>query len=112
MRRVLLDENLPQRLAQELPDFDVHTVAEVGWAGAKNGDLLRLAESKFDLFVTADRNLPEQQNLSVLGLGIVILQAHSTKPDDLLPLVLALLDALKTARPGQTLIVSGPQSRD
>ena len=58
MRRVLLDENLPRQLKRELTGCEVRTVAELGWAGIKNGKLLRLAESEFDLFVTADQNLP------------------------------------------------------
>lgn len=40
--RVLLDESLPRRLKEELPGHDVRTVAEIRWAGKKNGDLLRL----------------------------------------------------------------------
>lgn len=54
MKRVLLDENLPRLLKRELPGFEVHTVAEMGWAGVKNGKLLRLAEAEFDILVTAD----------------------------------------------------------
>ena len=79
MRRVLLDENLPRLLKKELPHFDVHTVAEADWAGIQNGALLRLAETQFDVFVTADRSLPHQQMLSNFRLGIVVIIAGSTK---------------------------------
>ena len=41
--RVLLDECVPRALRHELPGHDVKTVAEAGWAGVKNGKLLRLA---------------------------------------------------------------------
>jgi hypothetical protein len=57
VRRVLLDENLPRGLKRELSGFEVRTVAETGWAGIKNGKLLRLAEAEFDVLVTADQNL-------------------------------------------------------
>lgn len=70
MRRVLLDENLPRQLKRELPDYAVRTVAEVGWAGIKNGTLLRLAESEFDLFVTADQNLSYQQPLTTFNWAL------------------------------------------
>ena len=41
--RILLDESLPRELKQELPGHDVQTVQDAGWAGLKNGDLLRRA---------------------------------------------------------------------
>ncbi|HEX4960928.1 MAG TPA: hypothetical protein VF173_08825 [Thermoanaerobaculia bacterium] len=55
MKRVLLDENLPRLLKRELSGHEVRTVAEVGWAGLKNGKLLRLAESEFDIFILFPR---------------------------------------------------------
>ena len=101
MRRVLLDENLPRLLKRELSGFEVRTVAEVGWAGIKNGALLRLAETEFDLFVTADKNLSYQQPLASFQLGIVVLRARTTKLEDLLPLVPATLEALASVKAGQ-----------
>lgn len=79
MRRVLLDENLPRLLRRDLTDFEVRTVAETGWAGLKNGELLRRADASFDVFGTADRNLSFQQKLSELAVGIVVLEVRSTK---------------------------------
>ena len=58
MRKVLLDENLPRLLKRDLPGFEVRTVAEAGWAGTRNGQLLRLAATEFEVFVTADRTSP------------------------------------------------------
>ncbi len=47
--RVLLDENLPRKLVGRLGgDVDATTMAEAGWRGKKNGELLRLAEKEFD----------------------------------------------------------------
>ena len=101
MKRVLLDENLPRQLKRELPDCAVRTVAEVGWAGIKNGTLLRLAESEFDLFVTADQKLSYQQPLTTFQLGIVVLRARTTKLEDLLPLVPAIREAFESVKAGQ-----------
>jgi predicted nuclease of predicted toxin-antitoxin system len=42
--RILIDECLPRRLTQRLPGHEASTVAEMGWAGTRNGELLRLAE--------------------------------------------------------------------
>jgi hypothetical protein len=101
VRRVLLDENLPRLLKRELPGVEVRTVAEVGWAGIKNGKLLRLAETEFDVFLTADQNLSYQQPLSTFQLAIVVLRAHTTKLEDLLPLVGAIRDVLDRVEAGQ-----------
>lgn len=69
MRRVLFDEDVPRPLRRDLPGFEIQTVVEAGWSGIKNGELLRRAETTFDVFLTADRNLQFQQNTSKLNLG-------------------------------------------
>lgn len=55
--RILLDECLPRGLKKHLPGHDVRTVPEAGWAGTKNGALLRAAAGQVDVFITIDSNL-------------------------------------------------------
>jgi len=105
VKRVLLDEDVPRKLRRELPGFVVQTVVEAGWSGIKNGELLRRAEADFDVFVTADRNLPFQQNVSRLALGVVVLAAGSTKFEDLLPFAPELRAAVDSVQAGQVLYV-------
>jgi len=62
--RILLDESLPHELATLILDHEVSTVRDEGWSGTKNGKLLALASANFDAFITADRNLEFQQNLT------------------------------------------------
>lgn len=105
--RVLLDEQLPRRLARELSGHDVRTVPQKGWSGLKNGELLRLAEDVgFDAFVTADQNLQFQQNLSRAKLCVIVLVALSNRIEDLLPPVPRLLATLSSASPGTVFRVS------
>jgi hypothetical protein len=92
--RVLLDENLPHDLASELVGHDVATVQGLGWAGMKNGELLRQATGKIDAFLTMDRNLEIQQNLGSLSFGIVVIRARSNRVEHLRPLVNDILMAL------------------
>jgi hypothetical protein len=100
--RVLLDEQLPRELAQEITGHDVRRVQQEGWAGLQNGELLqRAADVGFDVFVTADQNLPFQQNLARYSLAVVVLVARSNSLRHLLPLVPELLLAIVTARPGR-----------
>lgn len=67
--RVLLDECLPRRLTRDLLGHDARTAPEMGWASKRNGELLTLATAEaFDVFLTADRNLSYQQDLSATTL--------------------------------------------
>lgn len=73
----------------------------MGWAGKKNGELLRLMSGQFDVFVTIDGNLPSQQNLAKLGVALVVLKAHDNTYETLAPMMrLMVVDALSQLRPG------------
>ncbi len=97
--RLLLDESLPRRLRRSLPAHAVKTVVEMGWGGVRNGKLLALAAPQFDVFLTADKNLPYQQNLTALPIAVIVLEAHSNELLHLLPLVPKLEEVLATLKP-------------
>jgi hypothetical protein len=61
---VLLDECVDRRLARHIAGHQVQTVPRMGWAGKRNGELLTLAASQFDAFITVDRSLPKQHNIA------------------------------------------------
>ena len=96
--RLLLDESVPARLRRSLTTHQVKTVVEMGWSGIKNGELLALAAVDFDAFITVDKNLPHQQNLSTLPVSVVLLDAYSNELAVLLPLVPQLDRALSSLR--------------
>jgi hypothetical protein len=54
----------------------VRTARESGFAGYKNGQLIEAAEGKFDLLITADKNLRYQQNLASRMLSILLLSTN------------------------------------
>lgn len=85
-------------------------MAEAGWAGKKNGELLRLAEKEFEVFVTTYKGIPHQQNVSRLGLAVVLLRAKSNAYEDLASLMDEANTALGSAEPGTTHAVSARQS--
>lgn len=73
--KVLLDEMLPAAVAGLLPDHAVVTVKAAGYTGLSNGELMRrAARAGFDVLVTADRNLPAQQNLQAGGIAVVLVR--------------------------------------
>jgi predicted nuclease of predicted toxin-antitoxin system len=104
--KILLDECIDRRLAKELPDYDVKTVPQMGWAGVKNGQFLTLTASEFAVFITVDRNLSFQQNLPQFEIAVIILQVQSNRLSDLKPLVPRVLDVLATVIQGKTILVS------
>jgi len=74
--RVLLDENLDHALRNLLGPHEVVTVAFMGWASLKNGELLRTAEDNgIDVLLTGDGTLGYEQNLTGRRLAIVALSA-------------------------------------
>ena len=99
--RALLDENMPRALVQLLaPELEARTVQQEGWSGRQNGDLLRIASPSFDVFITTDRGIPHQQNLSRYGIGIMLLEARSNRVEDLAVLVPQIKDRLDAVAPG------------
>lgn len=73
----------------------------MGWAAFENGDLLAVASGKFDVLLTTDQRLDEQQNISTFRIAVVILVARRNKLEFLLPLVPALREVLEAIKPGE-----------
>lgn len=103
--RVLLDECLPRKLKREFTNCIVSTVPEMGWAGKKNGELLKEAQGQFDVFVTVDQNLQHQQNLACADMGVVVFMAANNHIETLAPLMPQVNEVLKTIAGGQVIEV-------
>ena len=74
--KVLLDENLDHALRKLLGQHEVVTVTFMGWAGLKNGELLRTAEDDgIEVLLTGDQTLNHEQSLTGRRLAIVALSA-------------------------------------
>jgi len=104
--RILLDECLPRKLKRELPDHDVSTVPEMGWASIQNGALLALMESIFDVFITVDGNLRHQQNLCGRNIALIVLAAPDNTIETLRPLMPQVLRELVVIRSGEIVRVA------
>ena len=105
--RVLLDGCVPRRLAEELPDHEVNTAPEMGWADLDDGPLLDAMAERFDVLVTVDKSLPKQQRIDNRPLAVVVLRAKTNRLADLLPHVPRLRTVLDNAQPGQVYEISG-----
>jgi hypothetical protein len=105
--KVLLDECVPRKLRRELAEHEVLTVTERGWSGIKNGKLLALAETQFDISLTVDQNLKYQQNLKALNIEVVLLVARNNRLKTLLPLMPEVREALENIQTGDFIRVGG-----
>ena len=101
--KILLDECVDRRLANDILGHDLQTVPRMGWAGKRNGELLSLAAAQFEVFITVDRNLTNQHDVSQHDLAVVILVAPSNRLADLRPIIPQLLAVLPTLMPGQAI---------
>jgi hypothetical protein len=98
--RILLDECVDSRLAASFGTFEVRTVADQGWVGISNGQLLSRAAAEFDVFVTVDRNLSFQQHLPKFDIAVILLRAKTNRIVDLVALVPELVSAIPNAKSG------------
>lgn len=106
MKRVLFDENLPRLLRRKLPNFDIRTVQEEGWGAFKNGELLRRAEGRFDVLLTADRRMQYQQKLTAFGIGVVVIVTPRLQLQVLERALEPLTQAIESVAHGEVLHVT------
>lgn len=111
MRRVLLDENLPRKLRRELTDCVVRTVQEEGWGSFKNGALLSRAQTNFDVFLSADSHLKDQQNVARFDIGIVVIRTVSLRFRVIVRAIEEIRAAVVRVRPGELIEVEMPRPR-
>ena len=89
--RIIIDECVPSIVKHGLPSLNIVSVQDMGWAGIKNGELLRLVAAEFDIFITSDKNLRHQQNLAEIDVAIILI------PSNQVPIVKALLPQINEA---------------
>jgi predicted nuclease of predicted toxin-antitoxin system len=96
--KIIIDECVPHIVKKRLPQRQIKTVQEMGWAGVKNGELLKLVGAEFEVFITSDKNLRHQQNLQNRAFAVLVL------PSNQIPIVENLLpridESLETIQPG------------
>lgn len=78
--KVFLDEQLHVNLKIHLSSFNVFEPKDFGWQGFQNGELReKLNERKFNIFITADKNIPFQQNFKKINFCIVLVDVPTSK---------------------------------
>ena len=64
--KIIIDECVPSIVKRALPELGIVSVQDMGWAGIKNGELLKLVTAEFEVLITSDKNLRYQQNLALI----------------------------------------------
>jgi predicted nuclease of predicted toxin-antitoxin system len=99
--RLLIDECIDERLRLLFPGHDCQTARFANLAGLENGRLLEAAEAAgFDVLITVDQNIPDQQNLAGRSISVMILCARTNRLRDLELLIPAAASALRSIRRG------------
>ena len=98
---LLIDECIDERLRLLFDGHLCQTARFAKMSGLSNGRLLGAAEEMgFDVMITVDQNIPDQQNMSKRRIALVILCGKTNRYKDLARLVPAALDALSSIAPG------------
>ena len=98
--RILFDHNAPRQLRRHLVGHDVDVAEERGWATLVNGALLDQAEeARYEVVITADRNMPYQQNLGSRNFALIVLGANRWPLIE--PRIEAIRNALEGIQPGE-----------
>ncbi|WP_428234869.1 DUF5615 family PIN-like protein [Gracilimonas sp.] len=104
--KLLLDENIPHPLKKDLSQYEVFTVQDMGWQGKENGALLKLMLANgFDAFITADKNLQNQQNFDTYSIPVLVLSVNRLTYQNISKLLKKLIAILNSKLPkGATII--------
>jgi predicted nuclease of predicted toxin-antitoxin system len=106
--RVLIDACLPAQVKARLGLAGAATARELGWQQKKNSELLAAAQDRFDVLLTMDKGMPDQQKLSGFGIAVVVLRARSNRLAGLLPLLPEIHRVLPLARKGHAVEIWPP----
>lgn len=102
---------MPRKLRRDLPEFEIRTAQEEGFASLHNGQLLSRASATFDVLVTADQRLQYQQNVPRFDIGVVVISARDVRLPSLRTILPELRDAIERVEAGHVIVVEALPSR-
>lgn len=112
--KLLLDENMPRQLTRFFDEHETTHVKYLGWQELQNGELLTaMREEGFDVLVTTDVSIFNQQKARHHGVAIIILRVFNNKIESIRPMVDAAQSAACTLLPGEVeYIYAEPRLRE
>lgn len=108
--KVLLDETIPEELAERMSGFNVLVARRMGMVGKSQGAVLREVEdSAFDVVVTADRRMKFPGSNPYPRFGIVVLDILPATEEGYLEQMDRIRSAILGAKPGVVSTVRWPR---
>jgi len=109
--KIIFDENMPEAIALDLIGHDCDHVVVLGWAGIKNGALLsRSEEAGFQVLLTFDKGIPNQQKLQGRRISVIVLKPEGQGIRAVRALAGDVLKALDGIQEGEVRVVSNRKS--
>ncbi|MBC6400374.1 MAG: hypothetical protein GDA37_05060 [Ekhidna sp.] len=109
--KLLLDENVPRKIKNDLPEFEVFTVQEMNWNGKKKGELLALMlNDGFQVLITTDKNLQNQQNFNKYPVPVLMLNVKLLTYPHVFKLLPELKNRLNSDLPNGSTFISQQES--
>ena len=99
--RLLLDESVNFRLNRHLPGHFTLTTKQMGWDSYINGALLALVRDRFDVLITRDQKMEDEQTITQADVAIVVLHSRSNSMRDLEPMAPDILKIIPGLSRGQ-----------
>ena len=96
--KILFDNCTPATLRRHFVGYDVTLAMERGWEEFRNGDLLKIAQTEFDVIISVDTNIKYQQRLEEYEIALIVLRSiRNTEPrvGELVPETLILLETIQ-----------------
>lgn len=106
--RVLVDNCVPYDFMPYVRAATVTHVLDLGWEKLPDRPLLERADGTFDVVVTVDRNIPDQQNLKRYKLALIILRVPSNTTPRLLPIAAELNHNIRQIKHGEVKRIFAP----
>ena len=86
----------------------MQSVTQTGWRTSKDGPLLSFAQERFDVFVTVDRRLEQQNELGELKPGFIVVRVPHNRLEAFEPVFEQLKLAAETVGQGEVVYVVSP----
>lgn len=78
----------------------------MGWNGKTNGELLGLLTlDGFEVLITLDKSLYQQQNLKNFSVTVILLRVKTNKYEDIQPLLPKVFDSIRERPEGKLIIL-------
>ena len=108
--RILLDENVDPEFGKLLVGHEFEAVAASDLRGIPDGQMLRLANGRFDALVTMDKSIIHQQNLKENLLIIVLMRGPNNRYETIARMAPQVLQFLEDSVPGAIGIIVNPSA--